>query len=104
MKSMSTMITMIRTYEYERKDGGNEERDRCSEVGQAQQQHIILHSPLAIVGGRRKEDAQQNFWPAAKNVARPKSRVALRATSLAAAVAQNGYFDPNVAPAQQRNS
>ena len=41
------------------------------------------------------------FWPTAKNVAPPKSRVALRATSLAAAVAQNGYFDPNVAPAQQ---
>ena len=33
-----------------------------------------------------------------------ESRVALRATSLAVAVAQNGYFDPNVAPAQQRNS
>ena len=44
------------------------------------------------------------FSLAAKNVARPKSRVALRATSLAAAVAQNGYLDPNVAPAQQRNS
>ena len=27
--------------------------------------------------------------------------VALRATSLAADVAQHGYFDPNVAPAQQ---
>ena len=42
--------------------------------------------------------------PAAKNVVRPKSRVALRATSLAAAVAQNDHFDPNVARAQQRNS
>ena len=40
------------------------------------------------------------FSPEAKNVARPKSR---DATSLAAAVAQNGYFDPNVAPVQQRN-
>ena len=36
-------------------------------------------------------------------VARPQSRVALRATSLAAAVAHNSYSDPNVAPAQQRN-
>ena len=34
----------------------------------------------------------------------PKSLVALRSTSLAAAVAQNGYFDQNVAPAQQRTS
>ena len=33
-------------------------------------------------------------------MARPKPRVALRATRLAAAVAKNGYFDPNVAPAQ----
>ena len=48
------------------------------------------------------QDTQQFFWLAAKNVARPKSRVALRATSLAVAVAQNGYFEPNVAPAQQR--
>ena len=41
----------------------------------------------------------------AKHVARPKSRVALRATSFAVAVAQNGYLDSNsnVAPAQQRN-
>ena len=38
------------------------------------------------------------------DVARHKSRVALRTTNLAAAVAQNGHFDPNVAPAQQRNS
>ena len=53
---------------------------------------------------QRKKNAQHFFWPAAKYVARPKSSVALRATSLAAAVAQNGYFDPNVAPAQQRNS
>ena len=44
------------------------------------------------------------FSPAAKNVARPKLRVALRATSLAAAIAQNGFCDPNVAPAQQRSS
>ena len=44
------------------------------------------------------------FAPAAKNVARPKSRGALRPTSLAEIVAQNIYFDPNVAPAQQRNS
>ena len=53
---------------------------------------------------RRIKDAQQFLGPAAKNVALPKSRVALRATSFAAALAQNGYFDPNVAPAQQRNS
>ena len=53
---------------------------------------------------RRKKSPQQTVSPAAKDVARPKSRVALRATSLAAAVAQNGYFDPNVAPARQHNS
>ena len=35
--------------------------------------------------------------PAAKNVARQKTRVALRATSLAVAVALSGHFDPNVA-------
>ena len=39
-----------------------------------------------------------------ENVARKKSRVALRGTSLRAAIAQNGYFDPNVAPTQQCNS
>ena len=57
---------------------------------------------------RKKETAknyvQHSFSPAAKNVARPKSHVAGRATSLAAAVAQNGYFDANAAPAQPRNS
>ena len=53
---------------------------------------------------RRNKDAQHFFPRAAKSVARPKSRVALRATSLAAAVAQNGYFDAKVAPAQQPNS
>ena len=53
---------------------------------------------------RRKKRRQRFFSPAAKNVARPKSRVALRATSLAVSVAQNGHFDPNVAPPQQRNS
>ena len=37
---------------------------------------------------------QPFFSPAAKNVARPKSRAALRATSLAAAVGQHGYVDP----------
>ena len=47
-----------------------------------------------------KKGAQQQKTPAAKNVARQKSRVALRATSLAAAVVQNGHLDPNVAPAQ----
>ena len=59
-------------------------------------------APYDIFVFRRceKKDAQH----AAKNVARSKSRVALCATSLAVAVAQNGYFDPNVAPAQQRNS
>ena len=46
------------------------------------------------------EKAQQIKSPTAKNVARPKSRVALRATSLAATVAQNGYdVDRNVSPA-----
>ena len=34
----------------------------------------------------------------------PTSRVGLRATSLVATVAQNGYVDPNAAPAGQRNS
>ena len=53
---------------------------------------------------RRKERAQQKKGLRRKSVERPKFRVALRATSLAVAVAQNGYFDPNVAPAQQRNS
>ena len=36
-----------------------------------------------------------------KKVARPKSRLALRATRPSAAVAENGYFDQNVAPAQK---
>ena len=44
------------------------------------------------------------FSPAAKNVARQKTRFALRATNLAAALAaQNGHFDPHVASAQQRS-
>ena len=37
----------------------------------------------------------------AQKVARPKTRVALRATRPSAAVAKNGDFDLNVAPAQQ---
>ena len=41
------------------------------------------------------------FAPAAQKVARPKSRVALRATWPSASVAENGHFDQNVAPAQQ---
>ena len=46
-----------------------------------------------------------NYSPAAKNVARPNPQLVLRTTSLAATVAQNdGYVDPNVAPAQQRSS
>ena len=40
----------------------------------------------------------------AKTVARQELPVALRATRFAAAVAQNSYFGPNVAPAQQRSS
>ena len=48
-----------------------------------------------------KKGAQQQKTPAAKNVARQKSRVALRATSLAAAVAQNGYLTKMLRP---RNS
>ena len=51
---------------------------------------------------RRKKAAQHFSPPAAKNVARQKSRA--HNQSLAAAIAQNGYFDPNVAPAQQHNS
>ena len=52
----------------------------------------------------KKKKRNDKKTPAVKNVARLKSRVALRATSLAAAVAQNGYFNLNVAPAQQHNS
>ena len=51
----------------------------------------------------RKTDRTHFHFRFTTLVARQESRVALRATSLAAAVAQNGYFDPNVAPAQQRN-
>ena len=51
-----------------------------------------------------EKKAATHFFACGENVAHPKSRVALLASSLAAAVAQNGYFDPNVAPAQQRNS
>ena len=51
-----------------------------------------------------KKAATKKKTPGAQNVVRQNSRAALRATSLAAAVAQNGYFNPNVAPAQQRNS
>ena len=39
-----------------------------------------------------------------RKVPRPKTRLVLRAISLAAAVAYNGDFDANVALAQQRNS
>ena len=39
-----------------------------------------------------KNTPKNIFSPAAKNVARPRSRVALRAASLAAAAAQNGFF------------
>lgn len=60
--------------------------------------------PFFFVRLRRKKGVQQLFWPAANNVARTQSRVALRATSLAAAVAQNGSFYPHVAPVQERNS
>ena len=49
----------------------------------------------------KKKRPQQKIYACGENVALRKSRVALRATSLSAAVAQNGYFDPNVAPAQQ---
>ena len=57
----------------------------------------LFFPPLAKKGRAAEEEA--------KHVARPKSRVALRATSFAVAVAQNGYLDSNsnVAPAQQRN-
>ena len=47
---------------------------------------------------------QQFFGAAAKNIARPKSRVALDATRPSAAVAEDVYFGKNIAPAQQRNS
>ena len=42
-----------------------------------------------------EKEMLENVSPAAKNAARPQSRVALRETSFVAAVAQNGYFDPN---------
>ena len=38
------------------------------------------------------------------NVERQKERVALRATSRVAEVAQSGYFEPNVARVQQRDN
>ena len=47
----------------------------------------------------------RNFLsPAAKNVARPKTRVELRATRVPAPVAQTRISEPNIAPAQQRKS
>ena len=45
----------------------------------------------------KQTETQQLFGPAAKNVARPKARVALRATRPSAVVAENGYFGENVA-------
>ena len=74
----------------------------------------FLPSPFTPPGNQKK-DGQNKYSPVAKkkaatkklpppnNVASPKTRVARHATSLAAAVGQNGYFEPNVAPAQQRN-
>ena len=51
--------------------------------------------------GRISGPRRGTYLPAPpKRVARPNPRVALRAASLAAAVAQNGYFGSNVAPAQ----
>ena len=50
-----------------------------------------------------KKKTATKISPAANKGPHSKSCVALRATSLAAAVAQNGYFDQNVAPTQQRN-
>ena len=51
---------------------------------------------------RLKKKVLQFAWT--KNYARQKTRVALHATSLAVAVAQNGYCDPNYVLGQQRNS
>ena len=57
---------------------------------------------------RQKKGVQHFFFfnfRRRRKTLRAKNRVfALSATSLAAAVAKNGYFDPIVAPAQQRNS
>ena len=53
---------------------------------------------------RRRKARNKNNRLRRKRSARQESRVALRSTSLAASVAQNGYFDPNVSPAQHRNS
>jgi len=46
----------------------------------------------------------QFFSPAEKNGARPKSRVALGATSILATVTQNVFFYPDVALALRRDS
>ena len=47
---------------------------------------------------RRKKGSQQKKSSATKNVARQKWRVALRATSLAVAVAQNGHLTQMLSP------
>ena len=63
------------------------------------------NSPKFCFRVRRKNGATAtNKIACGKNVARPKSRYAPRAISLAATVAQNGHVNPIVAPAQQRNS
>ena len=51
-------------------------------------------TPTRFVRRFRKRVLQKKKKRRAKNVARQKSRVSLHPTSLAAAVAQNGYVDP----------
>ena len=51
----------------------------------------------------RTKRPQDFFGPAPKKAAHPHTCVALRATRPSAAVAENGYFDQNIAPAQQGN-
>ena len=65
---------------------------------------IRKKGPNLFLRLQRKKDAQRFFGPAAKTIARTKSGFTLRANSIAVVVAQNGYYDANVAPAQQRNS
>ena len=64
----------------------------------------IIFRLSSIIFRLQRKTGAQHFFGLRRKKLRAKSRVALDTTSLAAAVAQNGYFDTNVAPAQQRNS
>ena len=58
----------------------------------------IRKNVLQFVFLLRRKKGATNFSPAAKKCCAPKI-----ACCLVAAVAQNSFFDPNAAPAQQRN-